>query len=604
VIDASPAAAEQLAPDPASDRPAVAQLGLIDGSVDASTSEFRVVLDDVAVCQLDDLVCCEQQVADGRRLAHYGIVTEITSRIEGAEWSSDSAEVAAGIIPGRPIRVATVRILRTCPELWMPPAPAARVKPAQGEDRKLALFCDQMDQRLAVGVDQSGQPVWVDWRFCNGEKGAHISITGVSGVATKTSYATFLLYQLLETEPGRRLLGASVANTRAIVFNVKGEDLLHLDAPNNRLDDHPDSRKQWEALGVAEPGPFASVEFFSPARIGQGGQIAPMSVSRPAGSMTTFGWTPREFIARGLLPFCFTAEDDRRTQIGMVENRVRVQLARHAYPLQGEPGAVVLAAAPDGTSFNFDRLVEQQRPAKPAGAGRVVRDFSDLVDAIVGYLDPDGVEYSAWSGRAADGTVAAFTRRLMALQPRLGHLVHAALKPVSLDAHVSVVDIHDLSDAAQRFAVGALLQQIYASKQGMGRDPLRIVVLDELNKFAPKSGHSPLSEILVDIAERGRSLGVLLWGCQQSALHIDPAIFRNAAVKVAGRLDASEAGEYRFLPPEMRDRAARFLPGTMVLDQPLIPAPLPVRFPFPGYATNVTEAASTARRPDAEIFDL
>ena len=58
-----------------------------------------------------------------------------------------------------------------------------------------------------------------------------------------------------------------------------------------------------------------------------------------------------------------------------------------------------------------------------------------------------------------------------------------------------------------------------------------------------------------------------------------------------GRLDAGESTEYRFLTPELRERAARFLPGTMVMDQPLIPAPIPLRFPFPAFATSVAESA-------------
>jgi uncharacterized protein len=118
------------------------------------------------------------------------------------------------------------------------------------------------------------------------------------------------------------------------------------------------------------------------------------------------------------------------------------------------------------------------------------------------------------------------------------------------------------------------------------------VVLDELNKYAPKEGSSPIKEILVDIAARGRSLGVLLIGAQQSASEVEPAIIRNAALKVVGRLDAGEAGEYKFLSVELRERASRFLPGTMVLDQPLIPAPIPIHFPFPGFATNVSEGQS------------
>src|SRR4029450_12632170 len=149
-------------------------------------------------------------------------------------------------------------------------------------------------------------------------------------------------------------------------------------------------------------------------------------------------------------------------------------------------------------------------------------------------------------------------------------LVARGVKTVELDEWITVVDIHSLHDEAQRFVVGALLSRVFEEKQGLGREPLRFVVLDELNKYAPKQGSSPIKELLVDIAARGRSLGVLLIGAQQSADDVDGNIIRNAALKIVGRLDAGEASEYRFLTPELRERASRFLPGTMVLDQPLI----------------------------------
>jgi DNA helicase HerA-like ATPase len=154
---------------------------------------------------------------------------------------------------------------------------------------------------------------------------------------------------------------------------------------------------------------------------------------------------------------------------------------------------------------------------------------------------------------------------------------------------VTVVDINRLHDSAQRFVVGALLERIWQEKQGSGREPLRFIVLDELNKFAPKDGQSPIKEVLVDIASRGRSLGVLLIGAQQAATEVEPTIVRNASIKVVGRLDAGETEGYRFLSPELRERACRFLPGTLVLDQPLVPAPIPIRFPFPGFATCADE---------------
>ena len=87
----------------------------------------------------------------------------------------------------------------------MPPNSLCEVHHARGGDREFALFLDQMgDQRLPVGVDQSGQPVYADFAFLNGEKGGHVSISGISGVATKTSFACSLLYHLLETEDGQR----------------------------------------------------------------------------------------------------------------------------------------------------------------------------------------------------------------------------------------------------------------------------------------------------------------------------------------------------------------------------------------------------------------
>ncbi len=45
-------------------------------------------------------------------------------------------------------------------------------------------------------------------------------------------------------------------------------------------------------------------------------------------------------------------------------------------------------------------------------------------------------------------------------------------------------------------------------------------MLDELNKYAPKDSSSPIKEYLVDIAERGRSMNIILIGAQQTASEI------------------------------------------------------------------------------------
>ena len=66
----------------------------------------------------------------------------------------------------------------------------------------------------------------------------------------------------------------------------------------------------------------------------------------------------------------------------------------------------------------------------------------------------------------------------------------------------------------------------------------------------------------------------------------------NSAFRVVGRLDSAEAqrSEYGFLPAVTRQRAAILKPGSMILQQPHIPVPLQLRFPFPSWATRADEA--------------
>src|SRR5204863_10161506 len=122
---------------------------------------------------------------------------------------------------------------------------------------------------------------------------------------------------------------------------------------------------------------------------------------------------------------------------------------------------------------------------------------------------------------------------------------------------VTVVDLHTLHSTAQMFVVGVLLKRMMEQKEAQGTSkPLVFVVLNELNKYAPRSGWSPIRDVLLDIAERGRSLGVSLFGAQQTASEVERRVVANAALKVVGRLDAAEAerGEHGFLTAVARRR--------------------------------------------------
>lgn len=558
-------------------------VGRVIASEHSTTQEFRVVLNDDSYLQLDDMVMLETEVPGAGTIRTYGVVTESEGFYEGAAFESDTFRIAGeGILPAAKVRSARVAVTRVDPELWVAPDPGAEVYRAAGGERDKALYKDEMERPLPVGIGKDGEPVYADLDFFDGRKGGHMSISGISGVATKTSYALFFL-RMLTAHP--EILGEGAANLRVLVFNVKGEDLLWLDHPNRRLDD--ESVEEWNRLGVA-PDPFRSVRFWAPPRPRSGDVVLPHTGGRQEG-VDAFAWTPREFIEEGLLSFLFTDASDYRNQVAFVEERVRSQLLRWAVDVAGEAGAVVLRPPPPGGRKGAPQVA-------PDPGERVIRTLSDLVEALDEYLDPlDGEPDQAWSGRVQSGTISAFMRRLHAASHRLGHLIRAG-ESRRIDraaARVTVVSIQSLHDLGQRFVVGALLKEAFDEKEQSGRRlPLSVIVLDELNKYAPREGRSPLKEMLIDIAQRGRSLGVLLVGAQQTASRVAPEVLENAALRVAGRLDAAEAerSEYGWMLPSTKARARLLKPGTMVLSQPAIPVPLVLTFPFPAWATRQEEA--------------
>jgi hypothetical protein len=525
----------------------------------------------------------------------YGVVTESESVYEGASYESDTHRIAElGIMPAAKVRSAQVQVTRVDPEVWVSPDPGESVERATGEEREKALYVDEMGRPLAVGIGRDELPVHIDLDFFDGRKGGHMSISGISGVATKTSFALFFL-RMLSAREHAGVVGEAAANMRVLVFNVKGEDLLWLDRPNARFDD--EAREGWAALGV-EPAPFPSVAFWAPPKRRSGDVVVPDTGGRLDG-IEVFSWTPREFIDDDLLQFCFTDANDARNQLPFIRERVQSQLKRFAVNVAGRPGAVVLR---DPSQTPGGRWGAQEIAAGPAEP--VIEDLASLVTALEVFLEPDdGSEPDqAWTGRVMPSTVSAFMRRLHAASSRLGHLVRAGeTRRIDRgDATVTVVAIQSLHEQAQRFVVGALLNETFRQKEDTGqRLPLSVIVLDELNKYAPREGTGPLKDMLIDIAQRGRSLGVLLVGAQQTASRVAPEVLENAAIRVSGRLDAAEAerSEYGWMLPSTRARARLLKPGTMVISQPAIPVPLVVTFPFPPWATR-KEEVDQASGPD------
>jgi hypothetical protein len=367
------------------ERPNAQSTGVVLGTEDVGPLEYWIGVHDDQLVQLDDLVVVEALVPGGGRVTFYGIVDEVRKRYEGAEFDTDAFRAAEGVLPVQIAYAAHVQTTRIDPEVFMPPDPGTAVRVVHGEDFQKALYIDRMERKIPIGMTRTDEPIFANLEFLDGTRGAHASISGVSGVATKTSYATFLLYSLFHSDT----LGLESANTKAIIFNVKGEDLLWLDRPNIRLG--VEDRLSYERLGLPA-GPFRSVGLFAPVRRGSK-VLMPDTGSRQEG-VSPYCWTLREFAGERLLRFAFADAEDGRSQIGFIITQVERELQECAR--QGDP---------NDPSF----YVRSER----------VATFADLVEAVCNNLD-------GMTRNAAPATLDAFRRRLHAASQHMGHLVRGS----------------------------------------------------------------------------------------------------------------------------------------------------------------------------------
>ena len=121
------------------------------------------------------------------------------------------------------------------------------------------------------------------------------------------------------------------------------------------------------------------------ARTSDGDQAIADVRTRGTTEVHAYGWTPEQFVRQQLLQFCFTAEDERNTQVGFVEQAARLALLRRLRRLEGDDtGAIVIADAPTPTARPPTSTRSERRtpPSATAGDGRVVRNFSDLIDVF------------------------------------------------------------------------------------------------------------------------------------------------------------------------------------------------------------------------------
>ena len=131
-----------------------------------------------------------------------------------------------------------------------------------------ALGLNEVKNPLTCGyMEMYGNKVKVDIndKFLIGPDGAHLNVSGISGLACKTSYTMFLMNALQQKY--RKLWEISDPEDKPqkiayLIFNVKGRDLLTLDVPNDKLTEKQ-KKVYTEDLGL-KAAPFKQVYYYYP----------------------------------------------------------------------------------------------------------------------------------------------------------------------------------------------------------------------------------------------------------------------------------------------------------------------------------------------------
>ena len=520
----------------------------------------------------------------------YGVIQNISHITDAQSFltsfiSSDFGDVAVDEPTMRiGMNYAEAAISFNSKNLYTPVHNNAPVYLATTEEITMALGLDKIQNPLVCGSlkmyegteDEITLPVHLNSMFILGPEGAHLNISGISGLASKTSYAMFLMKAIQEQYIKNN--GKSDESVAFVIFNVKGKDLMAIHQPNGFSPDMPSEKEQvyaeYEALGLST-NPFKNVHYYIPYS------------SNTSPRQNTY--LPKEdideYIQEGLLQkFKYSYEDDKESLEMLFADVDDPQQTMEA----------IISKIIDNTDPDF-------------GGGQIAtwQDFREKVDELSQKSQPQGRgsqrtsnEISVLSWRKFKRIINKATKNddMFANRPNPSkHECRLAdsLKHIS-NNDVCVIDVAKLPEDKQAFVFGDALRTIYNLKLGEydGEDnvnpPSRIIVfIDELNKYAskdtPKS--SPILREILDVTERGRSLGVVLFAAEQFRSNIHQRVTGNCSTHAYGRTNSIETStkDYSSLPSTYKNMLTRLEQGDYLIQNPIFRSLLKIRFPKPIY---------------------
>ncbi len=175
----------------------------------------------------------------------YGVIEDIAHITDAASFltnfiSSDFGDVTA---EENTLRVGmnyvTAKVVCNTENIYIPLQSNAKVMLATAEEINYALGLNDIRNPLVCGYIEMYEgtkgcekvtlPVNLNSKFIIGPEGAHLNISGISGLASKTSYAMFLLKAIQDSYMRKDPKSEDEDSVAFVLFNVKGKDLLAID---------------------------------------------------------------------------------------------------------------------------------------------------------------------------------------------------------------------------------------------------------------------------------------------------------------------------------------------------------------------------------------
>ena len=517
----------------------------------------------------------------------YGVIEDIAHITDAASFltnfiSSDFGDVNA---EENTLRVGmnyvTAKVVCNTENIYIPLQSNAKVMLATAEEINYALGLNDIRNPLVCGYlemyegtkgcEKVTLPVNLNSKFIIGPEGAHLNISGISGLASKTSYAMFLLKAIQDSYMKKDPQNEDEDSVAFVLFNVKGKDLLAIGQLNDFSDERnpeqarKDTFAKYEKLGLAAE-PFKNVQYYYPYSI-------------PKTRHWNTYMTPEE-----------------------VEDNIKKKKAKkykYIYKYDKENLDLMFANIDDSTQ-TMESIISYIMSGQ--GKFNQVSDWQEFLEAVKEKCSTETsgkdkeIPVASWrkfyriiNKSITDNKIFARDIREDEGETRIGD----ALKYIKKN-EVHVIDIAKLSEDKQAYVFGDAIRTIYdlqlgqyAGEEGVNPPSRVVIFIDELNKYASKETpkNSPILRQVLDVAERGRSLGVVLFAAEQFRSAIHDRVTGNCSTHAYGRTNSIEVtkSDYKSIPSVYKTMMTRLKQGEYIIQNPIFRSLLNIKFPKPIY---------------------